>query len=788
MKAWSQKHVIRGVMMKGMRFGMILFLFLSLLPAMGRTASMDEPLDAYTYGNFNFIYKGHDFSNGRRRYFFDLRYDIIPPKSHSEFPRHFRNSGTVTWYPDSKELSLDFEGKLYVVYKCGDRDMDPLLSKYPPSECKEIGFQYNSFYDTDRAISYYLKQGHKVIEYLRKGMSSDLRSLLIRNILEKSMHCETDSRIHTPPGGAVISLTYPKDIPIPKEMTVQFFVKGKYHTSIRNYYGEKIKFPLTRKLRGGGKTFCVVKALPPGEYIAYARMFLPYIAYSNEAHFVVEGLSGKASGSSQCRIVMPREDQTTGSTPIFRVLWDLKPGSPDALAVQIEYRVDYESGDYKLLRKETVSKKRWHYDKAAHTFGKWVDLLPYDADYRVRVAPKDKAYSQGHPKWGPWRHFRARLGRNLEIVKPTGTEPYTTKTIPYMIKLPSTITKRTSLTLRWYWFEGKNAFPTLILKQVAMVKPGSYAYSGSISASKLYKLVEEKDRYYPDGYFRLNVDINPNGRNLYDMQEFRVAWLAPPASEDQNQKKNLIHPMTFPGPTVLPFKLRYRSQEEIGIRLKTTATKPPAFQMRFRPAAGGSYTLLRRVPHRFSRLGVITTLHLKFKEPGRYQIRFREGDHGAWGSWHTFEVAGTTLTGAKKMKPGHPSPSAVHLAPPEIMSPRSRQAFMLVGREIQVPARLRHASGMKVSLEVQVKHHGRFTAIHPKLGLREGKTETVVTMRLTKVGTYRLRARQATASNAPWSSWREFRVDRPAKKLIHKVKPSSPTKGMRLNPSGITVK
>ena len=95
---------------------------------------------------------------------------------------------------------------------------------------------------------------------------------------------------------------------------------------------------------------------------------------------------------------------------------------------------------------------------------------------------------------------------------------------------------------------------------------------------------------------------------------------------------------------------------------------------------------------------------------------------------------------------------------------------------------------MKVALEVQFKNHGRFTPIRPKLTRREGKTETSITIWLTKAGTYRLRARQAAVSNASWSPWREFRVDRPARKLIHKVKPSSPAKGMHLNPSGMTLK
>ena len=173
-----------------------------------------------------------------------------------------------------------------------------------------------------------------------------------------------------------------------------------------------------------------------------------------------------------------------------------------------------------------------------------------------------------------------------------------------------------------------------------------------------------------------------------------------------------------------------------------------------------------------------SSLHLKFNKPRQYQIRFRSGKGGRWGSWHGFEVVTSEVAGLKTVKPMTQNRLKMPLAPPVIETPRERQAFMLMGREVLVSSRIRHAADAKVEVEIQHGTHGRFSPVKVKLDKRAGKTVSMFTMHLTKTGDYRFRAKLASVPNAPWGMWRTFRVDRLNQKPIYKMKPQSPKKNM----------
>jgi hypothetical protein len=498
-------------------------------------------------------------------------------------------------------------------------------------------------------------------------------------------------------------------------------------------------------------------------------------------------------------IVMPKEKKITGSSVIFRIL--MADDQPD-LYLWIDYSRDSAKFPYTMYKNFHIhakNDKTWKYNKASHTYGAWISL-PDVGDYRVRVqALYSKSSSVGTDIWSEWRYFHVGTHRKLQIIWPEKKKTYT-GTIPLKIILPETATSDLKMTLTWTWTEapsnGVHHFTQPVLTRTVKLPSHPVFYKGSVPAPEL---IAAKKKAVKDGgingSFRLEAKITTAGGVETASADFYIAQLAPPVSDDQGKKKNLSYPTTFPGPTVLPLKLRYRPLEEIGIRMKNTGSTPPAFQVRYRPAAGRAYIPLRRVPHRFAPLGNITTLRLKFKKPGQYQVRFRAGEHEPWGDWHGFEVVGTGLAGVKKekmLKPGHPK---IRLAPPAIETPVERQTFMMTGNETRIHAKIRHAAGYKVVMEVQYGKHGKFTAIRPKVSRRNGKTESRLEIRLTKAGQYRIRAKLAASANAAWSDWREFKVDQANLKLIHKIKPQShikkqtaPVKRIHLNPAGIKIK
>ncbi len=960
MKEWYHNDAFGKRSGTWVRRGVLIFLFLSFLlsiPRPGRAAFLDQSglkVDSIIK-DLEISLIRHDFHPGAttRTYYFKghATYEESDPdndgKIISSGPVTIED--VVTW--NSKTHRLTCRGKesygghtitSEVIYEC--EYMDPLLAKTPPN-CKVISSNFGGV----NYLPVIWGDNRSAIQIYRDSIPSSWRFSMILEALAKSMHLEISStEIKSPPGNALLMMKYATDVPVPKNWAAWFYVEredamGAYGGEIKDFYGHKIESPATRRLRGNGVIFFPLKALPPGNYAVYTRMLTSLTThYDSQKLFfkVVEGYGYAYSDPKASRIVVPREGQLTGTFPIFRILCYKRPNPSlnSSMVLQIQYRKAGSEGPYKLLREETIPGKDWVYSEGARVYGKWVKLLDFDADYRARVAPDDQAYDKHTPRWGPWRHFKVRLGRDLKILEPAEKQTYTDK-VPVRIQLASDLSEKATLTLIWLWLSSPNQFPgdsTILFKHQVPITPGTRYFRETVEASKLFDLRAQKNMAVtPEGTFVLQVYTTPESRGLSDTRSFQAAQLGT-AWTDEGQKKSLTTHITLPSPatfplkvrgnqkfkiiepkkemqtygqgppddipiriqlpssltkkttlvmryywmestidpfgtklfeydatispgqrmyqggigkgfllnlknkkvgggnpyygffrmwvttkpdnpeikdyrdfnivgeddlgvkiphamnlrplTILPFKAKYRSLEGIAIRIRHTGKEKPQFQVRFRPTAGKSYKLLRHVPHRFTTLGDETALHVKFRDPGNYQIRFRPGRNGRWSAWRSFEIVGTGLTNAKKISPLTARQLAVRLTPPEIESPKERQAFMLAGREVRITAKIRHVAGTKVILEVQHGAHGRFKTICPKVSKRKGKTESAFTMHLARTGDYRIRAKLAAVPNAVWSKWRVFRVDKLNKKLLHNVRPQNPARGMHLNPSGITIK
>ena len=786
----------------------LFFTLLLLLPRPGRAAFLDRnglKVDRIIK-DLEISLIRHDFHPGAttRTYYFKghATYEESDPdndgKIISSGPVTIED--VVTW--NSKTHRLTCRGKesygghtitSEVIYEC--EYMDPLLAKTPPN-CKLISSNFGGV----NYLPVIWGDNRSAIQIYRDSIPSSWRFSMILEALAKSMHLEISStEIKSPPGNALLMMKYATDVPVPKNWAAWFYVEredamGAYGGEIKDFYGHKIESPATRRLRGNGVIFFPLKALPPGNYAVYTRMLTSLTThYDSQKLFfkVVEGYGYAYSDPKASRIVVPREGQLTGTFPIFRILCYKRPNSSlnSSMVLQIQYRKADSEGPYKLLREETIPGKDWVYSEGARVYGKWVKLLDFDADYRARVAPDDQAYDKHTPRWGPWRHFKVRLGRELEIQEPKEGQTYADK-VPVRIQLASDLSEKATLTLIWLWLSSPNQFPgdsTVLFKQQVPITPGTRYFRETVETSKLFNLRAQKNMSVtPEGTFVLQVHTTPESRGLYDTCSFQAAQLGT-AWTDEGQKKSLTTHMTLPAFTILPFKARYRPLEDIAFRMRK-AGKKPQFQVRFRTAAGKSYKLLRHVPHRFTVLGDETALHVKFKEPGQYQIRFRPNRNGRWSDWRSFEIVGTGLANVKKVSPPTAGQLAMRLAPPEIETPRERQAFLLAGREVRVEAKIRHAAGAKVKIEIQRGAHGKFHNARLKVAKRKNKTETTFTLHLTKTGDYRIRVKLSAVAGAPWSGWRTFRVDKLNRKLLHNVKPQTPAKGMHLNPSGFTTK
>ncbi len=408
--------------------------------------------------------------------------------------------------------------------------------------------------------------------------------------------------------------------------------------------------------------------------------------------------------------------------------------------------------------------------------------------------------------WSEWRHFHvgkevvAIIERPFKIISPVEGQTYSNE-IPVNISLPGFVGENPSLTLTWIWTPATkrtsngldiHGFPHELMTKTVSVASGQMfllTYQGSMKVKSLYDKVKKvMGNSAGGGSFSLRADLKFSDMPVRSRYvTFYAGMLGTPAQKDEEKKKNLSYHMNIT-PQFLPMKSSYRQGEDIGLRLRNAPRNGFKFEVRYRPASGGAYKTLYRVPYRLTRFGETATLYLKFREPGWYQIRLRAGETSPWGKWHTFRVASVAPAAAKETTTMSPSTASLRFKAPTIREPRANQAFMLAGHSVNVTVKIAHIKGFKVVTEFQRREHGRYVAFRPKVSQKDGETETILEARLTKTGGYRMRTR-IDAPHAQWSVWRSFKVDKLAKAPIRKVAPkSSPTKGMHLNPAGIKVK
>jgi hypothetical protein len=100
---------------------------------------------------------------------------------------------------------------------------------------------------------------------------------------------------------------------------------------------------------------------------------------------------------------------------------------------------------------------------------------------------------------------------------------------------------------------------------------------------------------------------------------------------------------------------------------------------------------------------------------------------------------------------------------PTIKSPQNGQKFMLTGKSMHITARISHANGQKIGVQVQRKQKGNFANMRKGIRINQGKMETTVNILISQTGTYRLRVSNGS-KGASWAGWTTFTVDRLMKK------------------------
>ena len=786
MKCVGQVGPSGGIRKKNVRWIFVAFVVLFLLGMSGATWTATLDREGYNpdclITDRNVIFKGHDFAAGEttRTYFFETHATYKEfYKGHLEktFPIVIHEK--VVWDGSSHRLSVHTTQKegyhADTVYQCGK--MDPLLADSAPT-CKQVSYKTN--WKGNLSVEWGEKKSF--IEQLRDSISGR-RNPMVWEALAKSMRIETPGEIKTPPGSILLTMKYATDVPVPVGWTADFFVfrDEGYPTTIKDYYGHTLKFPRKSKLLGGN-AICGLQFLPPGTYSAYTRMMtsLTTTFDSKKVFFKV------VPSSYSPKIVAPKEKEVVHNYPIFRIL----TGANYGVALQIEYSRNASENPYKLYKEMACKKPDWTYQKASHIYGAWVSL-PLEGDYRARAAYENQAFDLGQPQWSPWHHFHVGFHRKLQIVLPKQGKTYMDK-IPCKILLPDTPEKWLSLSLTWTWTEapspgGVHHFTQLVLLQGASGKSGGI-YRSTMTVEQLLKWKKKRGIEGINGQFGLEVKIDGAGYEMASC-DFTIPQPGEPVSDEQGKKKNLSYHMKVPALKILPLKLKYRVLEPVDIRVKNAPKKEIPFEVRYRPDTKHRYKSIRRLPHHFTTTGNITTLHLKFEVPGQYQVRFRSLPVARWRKWHPFEVSGVE-------KPVTVVRPKIHLAAPIIQEPRNNQVFLLTGKEVRVRAKILHAAGARVALAVQHAEHNHFVDVKFKTRRKEGKTVTSVDIPISKTGTYQVRAK-LTAPGAPWSAWREFKVDKINRKMLPRVhtntkgikKVSPPSgRGIKIQPPGVKIK
>ncbi len=246
----------------------------------------------------------------------------------------------------------------------------------------------------------------------------------------------------------------------------------------------------------------------------------------------------------------------------------------------------------------------------------------------------------------------------------------------------------------------------------------------------------------------------------------------------------------------------FRPTGSIKISVKNTPFRRVPFELRYRPAPGQPYRLVKAPSHSFSRTNGVTSLHLSLKRQGEYQVRFRKNHKAPWTGWSSFQVLknpARAAVSAQKMRmtptasrminpqpepPGkvlnkrtfpHMTPGMapmkktprltpvntavkIHIAPPKIRKPHNGQKFLLTGNKVHVKAQVEYTGREHLQLEVQQKKKGRYIPLRPEIRLSKTGNITVADIPLSATGNYRLRVR--AGNNGHWSKWTTFTVDR----------------------------
>ena len=835
-----------------------LFLVLILfVPVMARAVMLDREgikvESLITDTSVEFV--GHTFTRGSstRTYLFEFHgtyKEFWDGKLGKTFPVNTKEK--VTWNRKSHLLSVHAEEKGFyfdTVYQC---DMDPLLSVDAP-QCTQTSHKTN--WKGDWSVAW--GDSRTEIEQLRDGIPTGRRFALTLEALAKSMKVEvSSSKVKSPPGNVLLTVhTDPTVLP-PKGWPVTFWIEKKYGgVRFNDLYGKEVDNHHHATLLRGS-TFYLLRNLQAGQYTFWSIMNTTLtgnpIASKNQVIFkVVNDLYTPV-------ILVPKEGAKLGkkSKITVRVAGESSNSDIEDARLEVQYSKLAKQYPYKKLRVIKSGKAPfwpggvW---ECSCPIGNKLGV-PLEGDFRIRA----RMYYQDKPMgdWSEWRHFHvgkevvAIIERPFKIISPAEGQTYSNE-IPVNISLPGFVGENPRLTLTWIWTPATkkasngldiHGFPHELMKKTVSVASGKMAlltYHGSMKVKSLYDKVKKvMGGSAGGGSFSLRADLKFSDLPLRSRYvTFYAGMLGTPVKKDEEKKKDLSYHMNIM-PQFISMNFFYRPGEDIRVRLRNAPRNRVKFEVRYRSPKGKSFALLPRIPHHFTTVGDTTVLHLKFKEPGRYQIRFKYGDRARWCPWRGFTVVGTSLKAANEKKnpsriqpKTHLSPPKIavpikrqtfvrtertvkvntkirhatgykvamnekknlsrirpkiHLSPPKIVAPWEHQTFILTGGMVKVNTKIQHATGYKVAMEVQIGNHGRFSAFHPQIIRHSGKTETNMEMSLTKTGTYRIRVKLVGVSNAAWSPWRSFKVDKLAKAPIRKTAPKpSSLKKIRMNPTGI---
>jgi len=258
---------------------------------------------------------------------------------------------------------------------------------------------------------------------------------------------------------------------------------------------------------------------------------------------------------------------------------------------------------------------------------------------------------------------------------------------------------------------------------------------------------------------------------------------------------------------VVPIGKKFQLSAAIPFQIRNTPFSRLPFEVRYRSGSTGPYKAASRIRHEFARKNGQTMLTLHPDKPGQYQVRFRANHKSAWTPWQSFQVTGPNraahLARNIKLHPAstrainpQPEPSGknarmlhttiqrpkrlvgnisttntltakpISLVAPTITTPKNGQKFMLTGKSTHIKAKISHASGQQVRVQVEQKKKGHFVPIKKGITIHSGKSTTSVDIVARGTGQYRLRAKNSSGK-ASWSGWTKFTVDHLMKKKLH---------------------